>query len=116
MEEPLSEFEEAIREKNYARAVAIAESKGLPPQEVKDLKRKAVREFILESRNPQGSNALLKEYQFNKEEIDHLLREILEEAQSRGILDKKQYDIKTKRYLTLEEWIGEYFKNHSSRP
>lgn len=116
MQEHLSEFEEAIREKNYARAVAIAESDGLPPQKIKDLQRKALKEFILESRNPQGANALLKEYQFNKEEINHLLREILDEAQQRGLLDKKQYDIKTKRYLTLEEWVGEYFKNHSYRP
>ncbi len=110
MEEQVSEFEEAIRGKNYARAVAIAKSKGEPFQEIKDLQRKALKEFILESRNPQGACALLEEYQFNEKEIDQLIREILEEARQGGLLDKRQYDIKTKRYLSLEEWIREYFK------
>ncbi len=109
MDEPILEFEEALRRKNYARAVVMAKSKGKPPQEIKDLQRKALREFILESRNPQGANTLLEDYQFNKEEMEQLLREILEEARERRLLDKRQYDIKTKRYLNLEEWLEEYF-------
>ncbi len=109
MEQQISEFEDALKGKNYARAVAIAESQGQPPQQIKDLQRKALKEFILENRNPQGAKALMEEYRIDKEEIDQLIREILEEAKQRGLLDKRQYDIKTKRYLNLEEWVREYF-------
>ncbi len=110
MKGEISELEEAIKERNYARAVTIAQSKGMAPQEMKTLQQKALKEFILENRNPQGAHALLEEYHFNKEDIEKLIKEIMEEARQKGIWDKKQYDIKTKRYLTLEEWVKEYFK------
>jgi len=110
MEEQISELEEAIRERNFARAVMIAESKGESKQEIKTLQQKAIKEFILENRNPQGAKSLAEEYHFSKEDIEQLIKEILEEAKGKGISDKRQYDIKTKRYLTLEEWIREYFE------
>ncbi|MGB9627921.1 MAG: hypothetical protein ACPL6D_04615 [Thermodesulfobacteriota bacterium] len=116
MEDQISELEGAIREKNYARAVTIAESKGYPKEEIKKLQREALKEFILENRNPQGAHVLAEEYHFNQQDRDQLLREILEEARQKGLLEKRQYDIKTKRYLTLEEWVREYFKDFQSRP
>jgi len=110
MKEQISELDGAIRERNFARAVMIAESKGESKHEIKTLQQKALKEFILENRNPQGAKALAEEYHFSKEDIEELIKEILEEAKGKGILDKRQYDINTKQYLTLEEWIREYFK------
>jgi hypothetical protein len=81
-----------------------------PEGEIKELQQKTIKQLILEFRNPQGAIALAEEYLFTREEIDQLFRSILQEAKEKKILDKRQYDIKSRRYLTLAEWIKEYFK------
>jgi len=108
--ESLRELEVAVQNKNYVRAVRIAESIGKPPGEIKELQQEAIKQFIVEYRNPQGAIALAEEYHFAREDVDQLLRSILQEAGEKKILDRRQYDIKTMRYLTLGEWIKEYFK------
>lgn len=107
--EYLYEVEEALQ-KNYVRAVRIAESIGKPQGEIRELQREAIEQFIVEFRNPQGAIALAKEYHFVKEDLDQLFRGILEEAGEKKCLEKRQFDIKTMRYLTLAEWIKEYFR------
>jgi hypothetical protein len=104
----LRELEEAIRDKNYARAVSIAESIAKPANEVEELQKEAIRQFIVEYRNPQGALALAEEYRFTREDLNQLLTDILKEAEEKKILEKRQFDIKTMRYLTLAEWIKEY--------
>lgn len=108
--ESLSELGEAIQSSHYVRAVKIAESIGKPADEIKELQRRAIKEFIVEYRNPHGAIALAEEYHFSKEDMKRLLQEILQDAEEKKILEKRQYDIKTMRYLTLKEWIKEYFK------
>ena len=107
--EALRDFEEAIQDNNYVRAERIAKELGKPAGEIKELQENAIKQLILEFRNPQGAVALMEDYLFTKEEIDHLLRSLLQEAAEKKILDKRQYDIKTMRYLTLREWVKEYF-------
>lgn len=109
-EKPLGELEEAIQGKNYVRAVRIAESIGKPAGEIRELQQKAIEQFIIEYRNPQGAIALAEEYHFAREDLVQLLRDILQEAEEKKISGKRQFDIKTMRYLTLDEWIKEYFK------
>jgi hypothetical protein len=108
--ESVRELEEAVQDKNYVRAVRIAESFGKPAGEIKELQQKAFEQFIIEFRNPQGAIALAEEYHFVREDVDRLLRDILQRAEGKKVLDRRQYDIKTMRYLTLAEWIKEYFK------
>lgn len=73
------------------------------------IQEKRIKQLIMEFRNPQGAVALAEEYRLTREEIDQILRSIRKEAEERKILDKRQFDIKTMRYLSLEEWIKEYF-------
>ena len=107
------ELEEAIQNKNYVRAVRIAESVGKSADEIRELQQDAIKQFIVEHRNPQGAIALAEEYHLTREDLNQLLKGILQEAEAKKILDKKQYDIKTMRYLTLGEWLKEYFENKS---
>lgn len=106
----IKEFQKEIKKGNYV----IADS--LPPivegneDEKKKLRKKTFKQFIIEFRNPQGAYELAKEYGFSKEEINRILDEIIKEAEERKILDKRQFDIKTMKYLSLREWILEYFK------
>lgn len=106
----LHEFEEAIQTKNDLRAARIAKELGKPRDEIKELCKKAIRPFILDFRNPQGAAALIEDGLFTKEERDDLFRSLLHEAGEKGILDKRQFDIRTMRYLTLREWLKEYFE------
>jgi hypothetical protein len=110
MADSVCELEEAVQDRNYVRAVRIAESIGKPAGEIRELQQEAIKQFIVEFRNPQGAIALAEEYHFVREDVDQLLRGILQEAEGKEGLDRKQYDIKTMRYLTLGEWIKEYFK------
>ncbi|MFB3887440.1 MAG: hypothetical protein ACE144_19650 [Thermodesulfobacteriota bacterium] len=110
MADSLFELEEAVRDKNYVRAARIAESIGKLAGEIKELQQKAVEQFIVEFRNPRGAMALVEEYHFNREDVGHLLRNILQEAEKKQILDKRQFDLNTIRYLPLGEWGKEYFK------
>ena len=71
--------------------------------------QRMIKQLMVEHRNPQGALALMAEAKLTEEEIHRLLQEVVEDAKGRGLLDKKQFDIRTMRYLTLEEWIKEYF-------
>lgn len=75
--------------------------------EIKELEQKAIEQFIEEFRNPQGTIALGEEYRFIGKDIEPLLRNILQEAEGKKVLDRRQFDIKTMRNLTLGEWIKE---------
>jgi two-component sensor histidine kinase len=109
----LRELEEAIQNQNYARAEKIARILGRPADEIREFRKKAIKKFIVEFRNPQGAMALAEENLFTKEDIKDLLRSILQEAnqakEGERLSVKRQFDMRTMRYLTLEEWIREYF-------
>ncbi len=107
-ERKVRELEEAIEKRNYVRAVKIAEDLGRSRDEIKQFQVQAIKQFIIEYRNPQGAMNLIKEYQINQEELQHLLQEVHQELKEKGYSDKRQFDIQRMDYLTLERWIDEY--------
>ena len=107
-EQLLRDFKEAVEQRNFCRAEKIARTINQNEEEISALQKKAIRQFIIEYRNPQGAIALAEEYRFTREDLNQFLMDILQEAREKKILEKKQFDIKTMRYLTLEEWIKEY--------
>lgn len=109
-EKNFKELEEAKEKRNFVRAAKIAEELGKPKEEVKQLQLQAIKQFIIEYRNPQGAMSLVKEYRLNQEEFLHFLEEIRQELKERGDIERRQFDIQTMDYLTLESWINQYFK------
>lgn len=69
-----------------------------------------IKKLVMEYRNPQGALALIKGNGLTKTDIRPLLMDILKEAEGDGFLMKRQFDIQTMRYLTLQEWLEEYFE------
>lgn len=104
----LSALQRAVENGDYARAVRVAQAMGRSAQEMKELQQKALEQFIVESRNPQGTLALAKEYGFTRDDLNKVLQKILEDARDKKIIERRQYDTKTMRYLNLEEWIKEH--------
>ena len=106
---------DAIERRNFARAERLARTLNRPRAEIRDFQEKAFRQFVVELRNPQGAIALAREFNFTEEDVDHLLTSILQEAklaeQEGAVEYRRRFDMKTKRYLDLKEWIREYFKS-----
>lgn len=103
-------LEEAREKRNFVRAAKIAEELGKSQEEIKQLRFQAIKQFIMEYRNPQGAMSLIKEYQLNQEELIHLLEEVRRELKERGFLERRQFDIQAMDYLTFERWIAQYIK------
>lgn len=66
-----------------------------------------IKTFLMEYRNFPGAMALIKAWGLSKEEVHQILQEVLRDAEQKGLLQKKQFDIETMRYLSLEAWIRE---------
>lgn len=98
------EFEEALKKKNYVRAELLARQLGRPEPELKELQRKALQQFIVEFRNPEGVLTLAQEYKISKEELGQLFSDLLSLLAS-----SKQFDIKSMSFLNLEEWLKKHF-------
>lgn len=106
----LQELDEEIKKGNYIRAEALSKTLKRPENEIKELRKKAFKQFILEFRNYQGAYEIAKEFNFSKEDIDKFIDEAIKEAEEKKILERRQFDTKTMKYLSLREWIREYFK------
>ncbi len=78
--------------------------------EIEESLKMILKQLILEHRNPQGALALMRSSRLTPSDIRRLLQELLEEAEERNLLNRRQFDIQTMRYLALEEWIEEYFE------
>lgn len=110
------ELEASLREHiergNYTAAVSIAEQLQEPKERIKELQEAAFKQYITEYRNGPGAIALAQEFRFTDDEIDRLLETITEEARGGGGKRPpwagKRYDIKTMKYLDVEEWISHY--------
>lgn len=100
------ELAEALRLKNFVRAALLAWQLKRPDQEIKELQKKALHQFIVEFRNAEGVLALAQEYQFTKVELASFFRQLM--AQGAGT---KQFDIKTMHFLNLQEWLQKHFSS-----
>ena len=103
---------EQIERRNYAAAASLAEHLGEPQERIRELQEAAIKQYITEYRNAQGAIALAQEFRFSDDEIDRLLEAIMGEAkESEGKKPSwagKRYDVKTTKYLDVEEWIARY--------
>lgn len=67
-----------------------------------------IKRFLMEYRNLPGALALARTWGLSQEEMQQLLQEVRKEASERGLLGKRQFDIETMRYLSLEEWLTKH--------
>lgn len=107
-EKNFKELEVSKERRNFVRAVNIAKVLGRPQEEIRLLQMQAIKQYILEYRNPQGAIDLIKEYQISQEELHKLLEEVFQELKERGYTERRQFDIQTMDYLTIERWIAQY--------
>jgi hypothetical protein len=101
-------LKEHIERRNYAAAASVAERLEEPVERVRELQEAAVK------RNARGAIALVQEFRFTEDEIDHLFEAIVKEAGGSGEKSPswtgRSYDVKTMKYLNIEEWIAHYGK------
>lgn len=96
------------------RAAQVAESMGLPREEVQDIRTRALWEMAAVNRNAPGTKRLAQEYGFSKKDLKELLEGYAENRRREG--DSKPlepcYDISTGAYMTFEEWVGSFMKKY----
>jgi predicted DsbA family dithiol-disulfide isomerase len=108
------ELREAIDRGHFVRAAHMAESAGLPQEEVNDIRAKALWEIAAVNRNALGTKRLAQEYGLSKEELKEFLEEQAEKRRSQGDFKPLEpcYDISTGTYMTFEEWMYSLFKRY----
>jgi len=96
------------------RAAQIAQSMGLPREEVQDIVTRALWEMAAVNRNALGTKKLAQEYGISRKELKELLEGYAEHRIREG--DRKAlepcYDINTGAYLSVEEWMDSLLKNY----
>lgn len=78
--------------------------------EMNGSRRETIKRFLMEYRNLPGALALARTWGLSSEEMHRLIQEVRKEASEKGLLGKKQFDIHTMRYLSLEEWLTEHLE------
>ena len=73
---------EEVERGNYAAAASLAQELEKPTEDIRELQRAAIKQYLTEYRNPSGAMALVQEFQFTADEVDRLLDAILEEART----------------------------------
>jgi hypothetical protein len=103
---------EHIERRNYAAAASMAIRLEEPKEKIRELQQAAIKQYNTEYRNTPGAIALAQEFRFADDEIDRILEAILEEVKGsegkRPPWAGKRYDVKTMKYLDVEEWIAHY--------
>lgn len=100
------ELEEALKLKNFVRAEFLARQLHRPAEEIKELRQKALQQFIVEFRNPEGFLTLAQEYQLSEQELSQFLRQFLSSS------SPKQFDLKSMSFLSLSEWVQRHFSKY----
>ena len=108
------ELREEIERGHFVRAAQVAESMGLPREEVQDIRTRALWEMAAVNRNAQGTKRLAQEYELSKKELKELLEEHTENRRREGDLKPLEpcYDISKGTYLTFEEWVDSFIKKY----
>lgn len=108
------ELQVELERGHFVRAAQVAESIGLPREEVRDIRTKALWEMAAVNRNGPGSKRLAEEYGLSKKELRELLEKYAEERRGEG--DSKPlepcYDISSGTYLAFEEWMDSFLKKY----
>jgi hypothetical protein len=108
------ELQEEIERGHFVRAAQLAESMGLPREELQDIRAKALWEMAAVSRNEPGTKRLAQEYGFSKQGLRELLEEYAENRRRKGDLKPFEpcYDAGTGTYLSFEGWMDFFFKKY----
>lgn len=106
------ELEAEIERKHFARASLVAEQMGLPEDEVKDLRYKALGHMSVIYRNAHGTKKLALQYGFSKDEAKQILEQFADEMKNGGNNKPLEpcYDYSTGKYFSFEEWKDHFFK------
>jgi hypothetical protein len=106
------QLKEEIARKQYTRAALLAASLGLPEEEVKGLRLKALWQMSAVSRNFPGTKILAQQYGYSKGEVAELLTKRAAEEKERGEYKSIEpcYDQSSGKYLSFEEWLDKLLK------
>jgi hypothetical protein len=106
------QLKDEISRKQYSRAALDAASLGLPAEEVRDLRVKALWQMAAISRNLPGTKILAQQYGYSKAEVTEILRNRAEEEKERGEYKSIEpcYDQGSGKYLSFEEWLDKLLK------
>jgi len=97
---------------HFVRPVVVAEDMGLPEEEIKPLRFKALGQMAAIYRNAHGTKHLALQYGFSRGEIKKFLEEFADKMKKEGNIKPLEpcYDYRTGRYLSFEEWVDHYLK------
>ena len=101
-----------IERGHFVRAALIAEEIGLPEEEIRDLRFKAIEQMSAIYRNAHGTKRLALQYGFSSEDVKEILENFIHETKKEGnsrIL-RPCYDYTTGKHISFEEWMGYYLK------
>jgi len=83
-----------LQKGNFVRAARLAVQQGVPRENIRELQRNAVRQFIEELHNFEGAKKLISEYDLSFEEMRTLLQNVFESprahAEQRTCFDNKK--------------------------
>ncbi len=101
-----------IERGHFVRAVIAAEHLGLPEDEIRKLRFKALGQMSAIYRNAHGTKYLARQYGYSKEELKQILKEFADEMKNEGNNKPLEpcYDYGTGKYLSFEEWMDHYLK------
>ena len=101
-----------IEQGNFERAVLVALELDLKPEEVTEIKLKALWQMAAVNRNAVGAKKLAHDFGISKEELKVFLGKKADEQRQEGNerLLTPRYDHQSGKYLAFEEWMENLFK------
>jgi hypothetical protein len=112
------ELRAEVERGHLVRAAQMAESIGLPREEIQDIRTRALWDMAALNRNAPGTKRLAQEYGLSKEGLRELLERYAEERRREG--DSKPlepcFDIGTGEYLTFGEWLNAFLRKYDNLP
>ena len=101
-----------IEQGNFERAVLVALELDLKPEEVTELKFRALWQMAAVNRNAVGTKKIAHDFGISKEELKVFLGKKADEQRGEGNerLLLPRYDHQSGKYLDFEEWVENLFK------
>lgn len=67
-----------LQKENFVRAAHLAFQQGVPREDIRELQRNAVRQFVEDLHNFEGAKELIRMYDLSREEVRAVLRKVLD--------------------------------------
>jgi len=101
-----------IEQGNFERAALVALDLDLKPEEVTEIKFRALWQMAAVNRNAVGAKKLAQDFGISKEELKVFLEKKADEQRQEGNerLLTPRYDHRFGKYLAFEEWVENLFK------